>query len=188
MDNVKKFKKYIDDFEKNGKFLKFSKIEDNHGSLLLKYDDKIICDTSQCGNMVNSHQCNDMRFLQYAFEIVRMSLDIAFKKRYNKNKLNDLIENIGEIENYCPITPGKWYVTFQYNGWNELFSENNSSICHNSYLFRTKYLYWIFAKCPELYKNLRGFRSWPYNNLNTSVIKSIVNELIEDYNKYFYGE
>lgn len=188
MNSEKKFKKYLDDFEKNGRFLECSKIEDNHGSLLLKYNDKIICDTSQCGNLVNPHQCNDMNFLRFAFEIVRMAFDITFKKRYNKSKLKELVEDVGEIEEQYPITPGKWIVMFEYNGYNQLYSNINSAeICHNR-SNNTGYLYWMFAKCPELYKNLQGFQSWQYNNLNTIMIKSIIHEMIEDYNRYFAEE
>lgn len=139
------FKKYLDNFEKDGNFLKCSKKEDNHGSLLLKYNDKIICDTSQCGNLVNPHQCNDMNFLRFAFEIVRYGLAIAYGKRYSKSKFRRMIELVGDLESY-PITPGKWHVVFEYNGWRELVAEDGSSICHNSYRFCAGYLYWIFAK------------------------------------------
>lgn len=188
MNNEKKFKKYLDDFEKNGRFLECSKIEDNNGSLLLKYNDKIICDTSQCGNLVNPYQCNDMIFLRFAFEIIRMAFDITFKKRYNKIKLGKLVEDVGEIDELYPITPGNWKVMFEYNGFNQLYSNINSAeICHNR-CNNTGYLYWMFAKCPELYKNLHGFQSCPYNNLNTSAIKSIIHEMIEDYNRYFAEE
>lgn len=188
MENkVKTFKKYLDEFEKTGRFLTSTNIVDNHGSLLLKYHDNIICDTSQCGNLVNPHQCNDMLFLQYAIEIVRLSLDVVFKKRYSKNNLKSLIENIGDIEQ-DPITPGNWKVMFEYNGFNQLYSNINSAeICHNK-CNNTGYLYWMFAKCPELYRNLQGFQNRPYNNLNTSAIKSIIHEMIEDYNRYFAEE
>lgn len=181
------FKKYLDEFEKTGRFLTSTTIVDNHGSLLLKYNDKIICDTSQCGNLVNPHQCNDMRFLHYAIEIIRMSLDVVFKKRYSKIKLKSLIEDIGDIEQY-PITSGKWSVMFEYNGYHQLNgSVNSAEICHNR-CNNTGYLYWIFAQCPELYRCLQGLNSCPNNNLSLSSLKYVVYNLIDDYNRYFVEE
>lgn len=188
MNSEKKFKKYLDDFEKNGRFLECSKIEDDHGSLLLKYNDKIICDTSQCGNLVNPYQCNDMNFLRFAFEIVRMAFDITFKKRYNKSKLRELVEDVGEIEEQYPITPGKWNVMFEYNGYNQLYSNVNSAeICHNR-CNDTGYLYWIFAQCPDLYKQLNRLCNYPNDDKIFRTLKFVVNEMIEDYNRYFVEE
>lgn len=184
---VKTFKKYLDEFEKTGRFLTSTKIVDNHGSLLLKYHDNIMCDTSQCGDLVNPHQCNDMRFLQYAIEIVRMSLDVVFKKRYSKINLKSLIENISDIEQY-PITPGKWNVMFEYNGYHQLESNVNfAEICHNR-CNDTGYLYWIFAQCPDLYKQLNRICNYPSDDKAFRTLEFIVNELLEDYNRYFVEE
>lgn len=181
------FKKYLDEFEKTGRFLTSTTIVDNHGSLLLKYHDNIMCDTSQCGNLVNPYQCNDMMFLRYAIEIVRMSLDVVFKKKYSKSNLKSIIENISDINQY-PITPGKWSVMFEYNGYHQLNGDVNSAeICHNR-CNDTGYLYWIFAQCPDLYKQLNRICYYPDDNKARRTLKFIVNELLDDYNRYFVEE
>lgn len=182
-ETVKPLLKFIDSFDKPRRFIEVSSIEFDHGAILLKYCGKVICDTSTVGNVVNPYQCNDIAFLRHAFDIVRYAIDVACDRKCSKLKLRKMVEEIGDVEQY-PITPGKWHVTFEMNGWKELIGESSGFICHGSYEKNTGYLYWMFSKCPEIYKALLGLNMNPGNFLSTSSIKRLVYDMAVDYNKY----
>lgn len=187
MNNVdekkNKFIDYLDRFEWGCKFSENAEIKDNHGSLLLMWRDYIVCDTSQCGNLVNPYQINDMRFIKHSIDIVRIAIDYVFGGVSDLSGFRKILDDVEDID-MCPITPGKWSVMFEYNGYRELVGEKSETICHTNSCYYTDYIYWVFAKGPDLFYALKGLYAWPNNNLSFSSAKRILIEMFDDYAEY----
>ena len=104
MSNILALEKYLDELEEKGKFLERTVVYAEGGGLLLKLDDKVICDTVACGNLVNSHQINDMKFLRHAVDICRLGIAIASKKPVSIAELSSLVSSVGDLM-MSPISP-----------------------------------------------------------------------------------
>jgi len=153
--NVESLERFLDEIESAGKFSEKSEIVSGLGWLELHYDGKVICDTSQCDNLVNPHQINDVRLLKHSIDLCRFAIDIAEMRPFSLSQLKKTLSDAGDLEQ-SPISPFSkeklWHVLFEYNGWQEIDDMNGALICHNRCSsFRGKHLFWIMAKAPTFY-------------------------------------
>ena len=195
MSNILALEKYLDKLEDKGKFLERTVVYAEGGGLLLKLDDKVICDTVACGNLVNSHQINDMQFLRHAVDICRLGIAIASKKPVSITDLSSLASSVGGLM-MSPISPIVssaendigWKVEFQMYGWQELIDAKGNSICHNraSEVYYG-FLYWMLATSPVIYENLvKVYKS--ANALSGKPVEEITKVVVtmaDEYVKYF---
>lgn len=195
MSNILALEKYLDELEEKGKFLERTVVYAEGGGLLLKLDDKVICDTVACGNLVNSHQINDIKFLRHAVDICRLGIAIASKKPVSIAELSSLVSSVGDLM-MSPISPIVsstennigWRVMFGMYGWQELEDAEGNSICHNrsSEVFHG-FLYWVLATSPVIYDNLvKVYKS--ANALSGKPVEEITKAVVtmaDEYVNYF---